>query len=158
MDQDTAPTPDAKPEMKAFRTDLTEAQLERLWSHGQHEDDMLMQRSNFFLVAQSLLLVAYAGFLGSHADSKTAVAAHIISGFGLALTAMWVLISYRQISYIRVLQRRVECLMPEYRDTRIAWLAFKEGKWWRKAKTYPLISYGVPGLAGVMWFVLLLIA
>ena len=33
---------------------------ERLWSHGMHEDNMMVQRSNFFLVAQSML-EAYSG-------------------------------------------------------------------------------------------------
>lgn len=83
-------------------------ELERLWAHNLHEDNMYMQRGNFFLVAESLLLVAYSAVLASRARTETDIltASRIISCFGLALTGVWALISHRHMTYQRFIRQR----------------------------------------------------
>ena len=119
---------------------------------------MFIQRGNFFLVAESMLLVAYAAVLASHArsDGYILIASRIIAGFGLALTATWMLISHRHITYVRLIQRRMYTHIREYRETRAAWRN-SQARWWRKVHTNLLLSYGVPGLAGVLWLLLLIL-
>jgi hypothetical protein len=133
-------------------------ELERLWAHNLHEDNMFMQRGNFFLVAESMLLIAYAAVLASRArtETDTLTASRIISGFGLALTGVWVLISHRHMTYQRFIRQRALTYFREFRDTRTAWQDSQPG-WWRKVHTNSLLSYGIPGLAGIMWLLLLIL-
>jgi hypothetical protein len=133
-------------------------EVNRLWAHGLHEDNMFIQRGNFFLVAESMLLVAYAAVLASHARPGPYVltASHIIAGFGLALTSVWILISHRHMTYLRLIQQRMYSRIHEYRETRSAWRN-SQARWWRKVHTNMLLSYAVPGLAGVMWLLLLVL-
>lgn len=135
-------------------------EIERLWAHLLHEDNMFIQVSNFFLVAESLLLVAFAGLYGSRTASpasQISVVNHIIAGFGLGLTAMWALINYRHLTYMNIIKRRVQIQIREYRHTRLIWQSTKNGRWWHRFGTYPLMGYAVPTLAAVMWCLLLAI-
>jgi hypothetical protein len=43
----------------------TDAENGRLWEHVLHEDGQLFQRGNFFMLAESLLVVAYSGLLAA---------------------------------------------------------------------------------------------
>lgn len=132
--------------------------LERLWSHGMHEDNMFIQRGNFFLVAQSLLLVAYSGVLnnGSHLIHSGLAASRVIAGFGLAATMLWILTSYLHLSYVWHLRARLAANIPEYLETRTSWLQ-SQPRWTRGVDISVLIAYGVPVLAGVLWIMLLIL-
>jgi hypothetical protein len=138
------------------RTSYDDQELQRLWEHGIHEDNMFFQQGNFFLVAESMLLVAYAAVLSSHptAASDNFTAVHVISGFGLALTGMWALISHRHMTYHRLIRQRMLACFREFHDTRTAWQD-SQGARWRKVDSNSLVSYGVTGLAGIMWLLLL---
>jgi hypothetical protein len=139
-------------------TPYKDQELERLWAHNLHEDNMFMQRGNFFLVAESMLLIAYAAVLASRArtETDTLTASRIIAGFGLALTGVWSLISYRHLTYQRLIRQRALDYFREFCDTRAAWRDSQSG-WWRKIHTNSLLTYGVPGLAGIMWLLLLIL-
>jgi hypothetical protein len=135
---------------------LSASALERLWSHGLHEDNMFLQRGSFFLVARSLLLVAYSGVLrvSGHARSSGMTASRVIAAFGLAVAVMWILTSYLHLSYVRRLRARVAAELPEFGDTRSSWLKSQPG-WARRVDILVLIAYGVPALAGILWVMLL---
>jgi hypothetical protein len=135
---------------------LGESSVSRLWSHGMHEDNMFMQRGNFFLVAQSLLLVAYSAVLSRSGSSmhSALVASRIIAGFGLAIAVMWIVTSYLHLSYVLNLRERMLTNVPEYRDTRLPWEE-KQPHWARHVDIFVLIAYGVPALACILWVMLL---
>ncbi len=62
-------------------------QLARLWAHALLQDELFVQRSNFFLVAESLLVVAYTGILGlsfsvQERPLRLRVAALVLALFG----------------------------------------------------------------------------
>ncbi|GGP78422.1 hypothetical protein [Streptomyces melanogenes] len=131
------------------------AQDDRLWQHGLHEDGMVFQRGNLFLLAQSLQVVAYATVLsassrgGSGAHSSL-LAARVIAAFGLVLTLSWLYVGHRHFWYDKGVQRRVEERLPDYRETRRASRA-------PGPSSMPLIVYALPILAAVMWLILLLL-
>ena len=85
----------------------------RLWSHGLHQDQEFIQRGNFFLVAESLLVVAYSGILtkglaagtGGHA-SKLLLSARVISLFGLLLSIIWIYVSNFERKTVEYLMKR----------------------------------------------------
>src|SRR5688572_22277592 len=74
----------------------------RLWSHGLHEDNIFMQRSNFFLVAESMFVVAYAGLVSASTTTNAATAARVIAGFGFAFALLWGYANHRQWRYIKI--------------------------------------------------------
>lgn len=81
---------------------------DRLWQWGLHEDTMLFQRGNLFLLAQSLLVVAYSTILSAESgpSQSALVAARVIAVFGLPLTGVWLYAGHRHLRYSRALQDR----------------------------------------------------
>ncbi|MFD6619638.1 hypothetical protein ACFWFB_30820 [Streptomyces albidoflavus] len=142
-------TPDPTPEAER------QAHTERLWQLLLHLDNALFQRGNLFLVAQSLQLVAYVGAL-SAADGSggsprhSLLAARVIAAFGIVLALTWLYSMHRHHSYGRGIRSRLDPLFPEYQAARRA----SRG---RGPSHMPMIVYGLPTLAGVMWIVLLTI-
>jgi hypothetical protein len=134
--------------------DDVRGQADRLWSHATYQDNNIIQRGNFFLVAESMILIAYAavvsGGLGStSAQLATAlVASRLIGGFGLLLTAVWAYASYHLWRKLKILIEYAAEKLPEYRYVRD-----KRGD--SRISPTALITYMVPALVAVMWIALL---
>jgi hypothetical protein len=133
-------------------------QANRLWSHGLHQDGEFVQRSNFFLVAESLLVVAYSSILtsGLHSgptgrDEKLLLAARVIAVFGLFLTVIWCYACMRLLSILSYLYKRVEEACPEYKRTN------EERRTPGRIRSTWLITYVVPALAATMWIIFVVI-
>jgi hypothetical protein len=130
--------------------------LERMWQHSLHLDMMLFQRSNLFLVVESLLIVAYALVLGvanqqAGPISETAlVAVRIIAVFGILLTMVWGYVGHRHLRYYELLRARQRDVFPEYKELREQWHP-------RGIGSLPLVTYFLPLLAGGLWVLFLLI-
>lgn len=142
----------------AGNADHDAAEAERVWSHGLHEDNMFIQRGNFFLVAQSMLVVAYSGILaaGPRLGQYGLAVPRVIAGFGLAMSALWILTSYLHLSYLRHLRDLAVDSIPEFGTFRTSWQ--RGGRpWLRKIDIAVLIAYGVPLLASVLWVILLIL-
>jgi len=127
-------------------------QANRLWSHGIHQDDEFVQRSNFFLVAESLLVVAYSSILtsGLHADAvgrdeRLLLAARVIAVFGLLLSVIWCYTCMRLMYIMAYVYKRVEESCPEYLRTN------QERKAPGRIRSTWLMTYVVPALAATMW-------
>jgi hypothetical protein len=131
----------------------------RLWQHKLHEDNMLFQRGNLFLLAQSLLVVAYTTILSAVHDngqsvspSRMLLAGRVIAAFGFLLTLTWLYVGHRHLKYCQLIQARTMDRMPEYAETR-ALVHHRRG-----IRSLPLVTYLLPLLAGAMWLFLLLIS
>lgn len=120
----------------------------RLWQHGLHEDNVRYQQGNLFLVAQSLLAVAYSTILA--AEDKNLLAARVIAAFGVACTLTWLHVGHRHFRYCRAIRLRSATKLPDYAET----LATCRPR----GRSLPLIVYALPTLAAVMWLLLLLVA
>jgi hypothetical protein len=107
------------------------------------------QQGNLFLVAQSLLAVAFSTILA--AGDKNLTAARVIAAFGIAFTLTWLYVGHRHFGYCRAIQRRTAEKLPDYAET----VASCRRPGW---SSLPLIVYALPSLAAVMWLVLLLIS
>ncbi|MFI8872459.1 hypothetical protein [Streptomyces sp. NPDC055243] len=108
---------------------------------------MLFQRGNLFLVAQSLLAVAYSTTVTA---GDTKAAARVMAAFGIALTVIWLYVGHRHLRYCRALQRRAAERLPDFAETQAACRL-------PGLSALPLIVYGLPVLAAVMWVVLLVV-
>jgi hypothetical protein len=124
------------------------AEDSRLWQHTLHENTMLFQRGNLFLVGQSLFAVAYTTLLASE---EHLVAARVLAAFGLVLALTWLFVGHRHRLYYQHVQRRAMQRLPEYAATWASWSGRSRGL------SIVLIAYLLPSLATVMWTALLLI-
>jgi hypothetical protein len=133
-------------------------QVNRLWSHALHQDEEYVQRSNFFLVAESLLVVAYSSILtsGLHAgaagqDGKLLLASRVIAVFGLLLTIMWCYACMRLMYVMSYLDARTEEACPEFRRTS------QERRMPGPIRSTWLMTYVVPALTAIMWIIFVVI-
>ncbi|MBE8473739.1 hypothetical protein [Streptomyces justiciae] len=135
----------------------TAAAQARLWEYYLHEDTMIMQRGNLFLVAQSLQLVAFTAILsagrasGAPPTGSALLTARVIGSFGVALAAIWFYVGHRQIRYTGNLRRRLADRVPDYAETQAAVRL-------RGPRAALFIAYGIPLLAGVLWSLLLIVS
>src|SRR4051794_35924784 len=124
----------------------------RLWEYFLHEDNMIMQRGNLFLVAQSLQLVAYTAILsasnsaGQHTSSSV-VTARVIAAFGIVLAAIWIYVGHRQVRYTDALRARLVASVSDFAETHTAIHL-------RGPKAAVFIAYTIPVLAGILWSLL----
>jgi hypothetical protein len=130
----------------------------RLWQHALLQDELFVQRSNFFLVAESLLVVAYTGVLGLsfsvHGQPlRLRVAALVLAIFGCLLTVIWAFVNGRQRQVLLDLHKRAREAFPEYRRT----IEERKLPGGRISGTL-LIAFGVPVLAAIMWLIFVIIA
>ncbi|MFD5627530.1 hypothetical protein [Streptomyces sp. NPDC127072] len=128
-------------------TDEHQAADSRLWQHCLHEDNVRYQQGNLFLVAQSLLAVAYSTILT--AGDSNLPSARVIAAFGIAFTLTWLYVGHRHFRYFRAIQHLAVAKFSEYAET----LTRRPRGW----SSLPLIVYGLPSFAAVMWLVLLVI-
>jgi hypothetical protein len=130
----------------------------RIFQHGLHEDNAFTERGNYFLIAESMFVVAYAGLQSSSQSSaslaiqRTSIVldARILAVFGFLLTAVWIYANRRQWYVIQHLQDRARELVPEYEVT------YETRRKWRISSPW-LMAYLVPALIGVMWAIFIFI-
>jgi LPXTG-motif cell wall-anchored protein len=148
---------------------MDEHQQARLLAHRLHEDIIFNERQNFFLLAESVLAVAYTEALAS-TDPKTGVAL-VIAGIALVLTLAWLLVNRRQFAIVALVQKRAVAELPEFAETyRMRPEAISSTKILAarltellvppltKILAYPstkILAFVVPSLVAVMWLVLL---
>ena len=94
---------------------LENDQLNRLWEHRLHVDNMFYERLNFFLVFESVLL-GVVGVLYSRPNLVILVP-KMISILGLIITIIWAYVQARHKHILDVLGTRAKEIMPEYRIT-----------------------------------------
>ncbi|MFF4254245.1 hypothetical protein ACFY1L_23855 [Streptomyces sp. NPDC001663] len=131
----------------------------RLWEYYLHEDSMIMQRGNLFLVAQSLQLVAYTailsvgrtGAMGDRTTDSSLLTARVIGAFGITLAVIWFYVGHRQIRYTGNLRSRLTAQVPDYADTLAAVRL-------RGPRSAVFIAYGIPLLGAVLWSLLLAVS
>lgn len=140
---------------------MDEHQRARLWEHRLHEDVIFSERQNFFLLAESVLAVAYTQALAT--TEPNPVVAVVIGGIALVLTLAWLLVNRRQYAIVGHVQKRAVAHLPEFAETyrtrpdgipSTGILAYPSAK----ILAYPstkILAYLVPLLVAVMWAVLL---
>ncbi|MCJ7697469.1 MAG: hypothetical protein MUO73_03965 [Thermoplasmata archaeon] len=80
------------------------------------EDNLFTNRLNLFLVAESLLFLSYATFLGIDDDINIII--RIMGVIGAVVTLIYSLILGRSIMYITELHGRLQTLYPNYQRLR----------------------------------------
>lgn len=113
-----------------------------------HHDDMFYQRANFFLVAESMILVAYS--LLASRQGAVLTQGRVIAAFGLILTIIWAYAAHRALVRLKYLTRRAEAGYPYF-----AALRAERPKPVGSIGSTLLMAYMIPAIAIVMWAILL---
>jgi hypothetical protein len=116
----------------------------RVWSHRLHEDLIFNDRQNFFLLAQSMLAVAFANAL--QADHHRV--GQVIAALALVLTVVWTYVAARHRKIVEIVHDRALELLPEFHRT-------YETRKLRGPSSTKLLAWSVPPAIGVMWVALL---
>lgn len=114
----------------------------RVWSHLLHEDNMFMQRGNFFIVAQSMLIVAYSALLVQMPSAS--FSGRTVAAFGVLLAIVWLYVGHRHRRYLKHVDRRAQHYLREYAAT-------QGGRPRSPLSTTALLAYVLPGLTVVVW-------
>jgi hypothetical protein len=130
------------------KTSIDKEGIERLWQYRLQQENIFYQRLNFFLVAESMLLVAFTTILSKVDFWNTTISVGIL---GLLLTFLWGAVNIRQYQVYNHVRKLVEEVCPEFKDLR----AIRPKSF---VRSWFLLTYIVPALIAIAWTVLLLMA
>ncbi len=106
-------------------TNLSKAPVEHYWDWLLHEDDLFSSRVNFFVVAQSMLLIAFA--INSYENPKLTL---ILGLTGILFVLIWLYVSICQVYFlINRIKAKLEEKWPEYRVRKGIWLLGEPNMW-----------------------------
>ena len=114
------------------------AEEARLWEHGIHEDNMLSQRGNLFLLAQPFLVVAFTTILllVRQPSSREPTGCACDRVLRLPAHSFWFYLGHRHFGYSPGVQRLAEERLPDYALVQSAVRL-------RGLSSMPLIVYGL---------------
>lgn len=123
---------------------LADTEHARLWDLLLHQERGLTGRTNFFLMCESVLVLAY-GIVVSFAATRAAFFAVI----GLTVSVMWLLLQYKTLSDLSKLSNRLKRVQISKH-----YLAWREesGKF---ILSHEVIAVVIPALSLVGWFIAL---
>jgi amino acid transporter len=106
-------------------TNLTKAPVEHYWDWLLHEDDLFSNRINFFIVAESMLFIAFA--INSYDIRKLTI---IIGLTGILFVLIWLYVSVCQVYFlINRIKAKLEEAWPEYQVRKGVWLLGEPNIW-----------------------------
>ena len=145
----------SKPDMRleeaaklAPSPEITKEEAEKLWQYKMHEENIFYQRSNFFLVAESMLIAALASLFGASKAPLSLILA--IAALGCVLTFIWLYVSSRQIVVINQIAKINESVVSVY-----ARIRSERAKW--PLSSTKLLAYWVPLVVMATWAAIILI-
>lgn len=125
----------------------------RLWEQLIYEGGMVFQIGNVFLLAESLLIVAYSALLASGDGNRAGedlFVLRVLAVFGLITSAAWFYMAHRQLRFARRLERHAASQLPDYAE--MVSYASSPGM-----ESKLLLAYLMPVVAGIMWILFLVI-
>lgn len=106
-------------------SNLSKTPVERYWDWLLHEDGLFSSRINFFVVAESMLFIAFA--INSYDIPKLTI---ILGLTGILFVLIWLYVSICQIYLlINRIKEKLEESWPEYRVRKGVWLLGEPNIW-----------------------------
>ena len=122
---------------------------QKLWQYKMHEEDIFYQRNNFFLVAESMLLIALATLFNAPRTTFSLIV--VFATLGCLLTVVWIYVSSRQLSVIRQIAKESESVIDVYARIRL-----ERAKW--PLSSTKLLAYFVPAIVMLTWITVIIIS
>lgn len=121
--------------------ELSQDQLARLWSYREQLQNGFYQRSSLFLLAESMMFVAFAT-LRMVGGTEAFLYALALSLVGSSLTVVWWLVSIRHMAFYRHVRSEVERHLTEYRVIRRESPKCCYSSWWLLTHLAPALVFG----------------
>ncbi len=122
---------------------LSKAPIEHYWDWLLHEDNLFSSRINFFVVAETMLFIAFA--INSYDIPKLTI---ILGLTGILFVLIWLYVSVCQIYFlINRIKAKLEETWPEYRVRKGIWLLGEPNIW---------LGIVFPSILIVVWIVLMI--
>ncbi len=122
----------------------SKAPIERYWEWLLHEDDLFSSRISFFLIAETMILIAFAINAYENPDLTK-----ILGIAGILFVVIWLYVSAVQLmSITRPIKDRLREQMPEYREVKDVWLLGDPNVW--LGIVFPIVIIG-------MWIALIVL-
>ncbi len=116
---------------------LLKASGEHYWEWLLHEDDLFSSRINFFLIAESMLFIAFAINAYGNANLTT-----ILGIAGILFISIWLYVSIFHIYFvIKPIKERLREKLPEYGEVKDVWLFGNPNIW--LGIVFPLVLIGI---------------
>jgi hypothetical protein len=128
-------------------TSLAKEEVQLLWQWSLHEDGLFTNRMNFFLVAESMLVAAYATLVAG-TESSRSNAPLIVASTGMAVALVWAYLAWYQV------KRTMDPVKRELRQTLQVYTGIVRGRRLLLPANVA-IGYILPALLVIMWIVLL---
>ena len=128
---------------------LDDREVERLFSHGLHEDGVFNDRLNFFLVFESVLLATFATLYARDRDISAALLVALAT-VGIFITMLWAFVQRHQRLMLKVLVNRARQNVREYDETK---RMVDELRGW-SVSSLSIMTYAIPAAVLAMWILL----
>jgi hypothetical protein len=115
---------------------------DRAWQYKLHEEMIFYQRINFFLIAESMLFVAFTTLLGSTANYREFLVVLALLGFLLGL--VWLYVGARQLYVIDYVSRYC-------RETYAEYAQLKDRRYEPVFSSTKMLAYFVPVMVLIVW-------
>ena len=125
---------------------LTSEKIQRLWEYRNSVESSFHQRNSFLLVAESMMLAAFATTLT--AQEAFPCIPGVLTVFGMLLSLIWWYVNTRHYSNYKNLRKKIEELCPEYE-----WV--RSDRSHKGPSTWIVIAHFVPLLTLLIWTALL---
>jgi hypothetical protein len=119
------------------------SERQRIWEHRLHEDHVFSDRQNYFLLAESMLAIAFT------VGVDKPFVATVVSAAAMVITAGWLYVNRRQMLLVRHVHDRAIEQLPEF-------AAAYETRPICRVTSSALLGYVMPVLLATMWALLLL--
>ncbi len=97
---------------------LSKAPVEHYWDWLLHEDDLFSSRISFFVIAETMLFIAFA--INAYAKPSLTT---ILGVAGILFASIWLYVSISHIYFlINPIKEKLREGLPEYREVKAVWL------------------------------------
>jgi len=130
-----------------------EREEDRIFQRTLHEDRLLNDRLNSFLIFESVLVAAGGALLATR-DQPPSWAFVVLALFGISITWLWHRTQHRQLVLVRALVTELESFADEVKRVEMR----ARGKVETGMRTGSVLAYWLPWIALLLWVVVLAVA
>ena len=113
------------------------APAEHHWQWLLHEDDLFSNRANFFIVAETMIFIAFAinGYSNDHLT-------RVFGATGILFASIWLYVSSVQIFFLlNPVKKKLREELAEYRELSVTWYLGDPNIW--LGMLFPLVLVGI---------------
>lgn len=110
---------------------------EHYWQWLLHEDDLFSNRANFFIVAETMIFIAFA--INTYSNLHLT---RVFGAAGILFATIWLYVSFVQIFFLlNPIKKKLRAELIEYREINVTWYLGDPNIW--LGMLFPLVLVGI---------------